>query len=126
MQKWLVGLFAPFVLLFVFIGCSKSSNGDIEKVNVYEMVDFSTYNKDSLITFSDSNEIKKFIYAFKSANRVSGVVDVAEPEYKVELGDETYFLWIGEESGAIMNLNDRNTLYTLSKSSAGTIYELLK
>jgi len=50
---------------------------------------------------------------------------MADPEYKVELGDESYFLWVSEEYGTIMNLNDTNTIYTLSKSSAKTIKELL-
>ncbi|WHY85735.1 hypothetical protein QNH39_24535 [Neobacillus novalis] len=122
MRKWIVKLFLPFVLLFVLIGCSKSSD-NTEKVNVYKMVSFSLTEKDSLITFSDSKVIKVFIDAFNNAKRVPGVVDVAEPEYKVELGDKKYFLWIRQESGTIMNLNDRNTVYTLSKSSVKTINE---
>lgn len=89
------------------------------------MKSFSTIEEDSLTTFTDSESIKDFIQAFNNAKKDPGVVNMADPEYKVELGDESYFLWVSEGHGTIMNLNDTNTIYTLSKNSAETIEELL-
>ncbi len=69
-------------------------------------------------------------YCSDSATRLltmlkPGIVNMADPEYKVELRDESYCLWVSEEYETIMNLNDTNTTYTLSKSLTKTINELL-
>ena len=39
------------------------------------------------------------------------------PQFKVEMGRKSYFLWISEESGAIMDVKDTHTLYELSNKS---------
>ena len=124
MKKWIVKFFVLFVFILVLVGCNQSQE-NIEKVNVYEMKSFSAIEEDSSTTFTDSKVVKDFIKAFNNAKREPGIVNMADPEYKVELGDESYFLWVSEEYGTIMNLNDTNTIYTLSKSSAKTIKELL-
>lgn len=89
------------------------------------MESFSDIKRDSLISFTDSKVVNNFVKAFNDANKMPGIVDMADPKYKVELGEESYFLWIYEESGTIMNLKDTHTVYTLSKSSAKMINELL-
>jgi hypothetical protein len=124
MRKSILKLFMSLVFIIVLVCCSKSPD-NIEKVNVYKMKSFSVIEEDSLVTFSDSKMIKDFVKAFNTAKKVPGIVDMADPAYKIELGDKSYFLWITQESGTIMNLNDTKTIYTLSKSSVKTIYELL-
>lgn len=89
------------------------------------MKNFSTVKEDSLTTFIDLETIKDFSKAFNNAKKEPGIVNMSDPDYKVELGDESYFLWVSEEHGTIMNLSDTNTVYTLSKNSAKTINELL-
>lgn len=117
----LLFIFVVFNLLFVS-GCSSEN---IEKIDVYEMESFSIIKKDSLVSYTDSKVVSNFVNAFKNANKEQGIVDMADPEYKVEIGEESYYLWISEEQGTIMNVNDTHTIYTLSKSSAKTINELL-
>lgn len=107
-----------------FVGGCSSIN--IEKVEVYETESYSVIKKNSLISFTDSKVVSNFVKAFKTAKKQPGIVDMAAPEYKVEFGEETYFLWISEEQGTIMNSNDTHTIFTLSKSSAKIINELLK
>jgi len=108
-------------LLFI-VGCSYEN---IEKVNVFEMESFSKVKEGSLRTFTDLKDVNIFEAAFNNAKKEPGIVDMADPEYKVELGSVAYFLWISEEHGTIMNLNDTHTIYTLSKNSAKAVYELL-
>ncbi|WP_394188746.1 hypothetical protein [Paenisporosarcina quisquiliarum] len=117
----LLFIFIVFTLLLVS-GCSSKN---IEKIDVYEMESFSNIKKDSLTSFTDSKVVSNFVNAFENANKEQGIVDMADPEYKVEIGEESYYLWISEEQGTIMNVNDTHTIYTLSKSSAKTINELL-
>jgi hypothetical protein len=118
---FVVFLFAIFTSFFI-VGCS---SGNIEKVKVYQMKSFSSVEKDSLTTFTDSKTVKDVIKTFNNAKKEPGIVNRADPEYKVELEDESYFLWISEEYGTIMNMNDTNTIYTLPKNSVKTINELL-
>ncbi|AOV08022.1 hypothetical protein [Sporosarcina ureilytica] len=77
------------ILLFAFLaslsGCSKGIK-EVKKVNVYEMESFSEVRGDSLVTFTDKKAIKQFKKTFSSAKKQPGVVDMADPQYKVELG----------------------------------------
>jgi hypothetical protein len=36
-----------------------------------------------------------------------------DPEFKIEFEIVTYFLWINEKSGVIMNAKDRHDLYPI-------------
>jgi hypothetical protein len=104
-------------------GCSIEK---IEQVDVYEMESFSKVNKDLYASFSDSKDVNVFVIAFKKVNKKPGIFDVSDPQYKVVLGEESYYLWINATYGSIMYENDSYTLYTLSKRSAKKIYDLLE
>lgn len=114
------GLLIGFILFLN--GCSSVS---VDQVNVYEMENFADAKSDSLISYTDTEDIETFVNAFKTAKKEPGVVDMAEPDYRVEFGEESYFLWISPELGTIMNENDTNTIYSLTKRSAKEIYELV-
>ncbi|RAP77237.1 hypothetical protein DL346_01675 [Paenibacillus montanisoli] len=114
---------AILILSSLLIGCT---NEKIEQLNVYEMESFQETNLDSLKVIPDPTDISIFNTAFKRAKKNPGIADMADPHYKVELGKETYFLWITEESGTIENVNDTHTTYSLSKESAGEVYQLMK
>lgn len=59
------------------------------------------------------------------AEKQPGVVNMADPEFRMAVGEETYFLWIDEKSGTIMNTKDANTIYSLPASSVNQINELI-
>lgn len=90
------------------------------------MESFSAIKKNSLTSYTDPKVVSNIVKAFKKAKKEPGVVEMVDPEYKVEFGEESYYLWISSEHGTIMNLEDTHTTFTLSKSSAKTIYELVK
>ena len=108
--------------MFSILGFSAKNS---DKVDVYEMESFSDIKQDSLISFTDPKIVSDFVKTFKNAKKEPGIVDMADPKYKIEFGQESYFLWISEDHGTIMNVEDTHTIYTLSKSSAKMIYELL-
>ena len=85
------------------------------------MESFSVVKDDSLVEITDTEIINSFKKAFNAAKKQSGVVNMADPEYKVELGKETYYLWISEESGTIMNTKDTHSIYSLDRNSAKKI-----
>ena len=129
MKKSIVSFFVLSAFSFILFGCSKSSEQlkeNIEKVYIFEMMNsFSKVNEDSKIIISDSKEITDIKEAVNSAEKLSGIVDVAEPHYKIEIGEEAYFLWLIEESGTIMDVKDTNTVYKLSNKSVQRVNELI-
>lgn len=50
---------------------------------------------------------------------------MTDPQYQFSIGEESYFLWITEDSGTIMNSKDTHTIYTLSSNSVQKIYEFV-
>ncbi|RIX59213.1 hypothetical protein D3P08_03385 [Paenibacillus nanensis] len=111
------------LLISSLIGCT---NRQIDKINIYEMESFQETKNDSLKEITDTTDISVIVSAFKLAVKNSGIADMADPHYKVELGTETYFLWIAENSGTIENIKDTHTTYSLSEKSAREIYQLVR
>ncbi|WP_039044374.1 hypothetical protein [Sporosarcina sp. ZBG7A] len=124
MKKCLVIAIFLFVLIPTLSGCSNGIKA-VKEVNVYEMESFAEVKKDSLVTFTDEKAIKRFKKAFSSAKKQPGVVDMADPDYKVELGEKSFFLWLGQEYGTIMDVSDTNTIYSLSAKSVDKINDQL-
>ncbi|MCM3729959.1 hypothetical protein M3226_31055 [Neobacillus cucumis] len=122
MKRWLLIFIVVAFNVFSTVGCSSRN---IEKIDVYQMVSFSDVKENSLISFTDSKDVINFVKEFKKANKEPGIVDMIDPEYKVNFGDESYFLWLNEEHATIMNVKDTHTIYTLPKSSTNTINQLL-
>jgi hypothetical protein len=118
--------FRMFVLLFAFLfvvtGCA---NEKTNQIKIYKMKSFQEKEQNSLKVITNTAEISVFSRAFKHATKNPGIADMADPNYKVELGKETYFLWIADEAGTIENVNNTNTTYSLSKKSAEEVYQLM-
>ncbi|HZG87963.1 hypothetical protein [Paenibacillus sp.] len=121
-------VFALF-LLAVFLWNRYAYSGDAangnasspQKVTVYEMESFSSVDNDSLIAITDAEAIRTVRAAIGQAQKYPGIINVVDPEYKIEFGAETYYLWINENSGSLMNIKDTHTIYTLPASSAKTL-----
>ncbi len=109
-------------LILFLTGCSSAS---VDQIDVYEMENFLDAKANSLISYTDPQDVDLFVNAFKTAKKEPGVVDMAEPDYRVEFGEESYFLWISPDQGAVMNEKDTHTIYSLKKKSAKKIYELV-
>ncbi|MGW6383756.1 hypothetical protein [Peribacillus butanolivorans] len=96
---------------------------NLEEVTIYKM------DKDSKrIVITDKEAIKTIKTAIKSAEKQPGIVNMADPQYKINLGDEIYFLWLtrsGGTIGIIMNAKDTGTIYSLSEKSTTQLNELL-
>jgi hypothetical protein len=122
MGKHIYSILIFAAMLFIVNGCSTDN---INEVYVYEMEGFAETKKHSMQVITDSDEISIFTKAFKNVNKTSGIVNMADPNYKVEIGKETYFLWVDELSGTIMNAKDTHTTYTLSKENAKEINQVL-
>lgn len=114
------------LILFLFSLVSGCSPDKIEEVSLYKMKSFSETKMDSLKVITESKDIHILMEAINGASKNPGLSDMIDPHYKVQLGEETYFLWIYPDSGAVMNLNDTHTTYSLTEKSVKEITELIK
>lgn len=97
----------------------------IDQVVINEMESFSVVKVDSERTLTNQEDIKTIQDAFLNANKEPGVADMSDPQYKFRLGANSYYLWIHESSGTIMNRKDTHVIYSLSEEAAQGVYKLL-
>lgn len=94
---------------------------ELKKVNIYKAKSISEVKKDSFIEITDKQAINQLRKAFNHAKNQSGIVNMADPQYKVKIGEKSYFLWISDKSGTIMKIEDTHTIYLLSNESTKLI-----
>lgn len=81
-------------------------------------------NSETLV-IEDTETINMIKEAVSNSEKQPGIVDMADPEFKIKIGEETYFLWVDEKSGTIMNTKDTHTIYSLSVSSIKQINNII-
>lgn len=107
------------------LGACSNELGEVKQVDVYKMESFDQVQKDSLVTFKSKEEIKVFEKAFTHLKKKKGKVDIMDPEYKVELGDKSYFMWLNQEKVAVMDTEDTDTLYLLTEDNSKRIQKIM-
>ncbi|WP_308634087.1 hypothetical protein [Paenibacillus silvisoli] len=112
-------------VIFIFAWLAGCTNDKIAYIHIYEMESFQKPKPDSLQVITYTSDIALFSSAIKGAKRNAGIADMADPQYKVDIGEEAYFLWLTEQAGTIENVKDTHTTYSLSKESAKDIFRLL-
>ena len=91
-----------------------SSNG-AKKIKVQEMISFSKEKKDSAITITDSEKVKTIETAIREAKRQDGIADMSDPQYRIDIGKDSYYLWFhDDESATIMNSKDTHTIFKIN------------
>jgi hypothetical protein len=113
-------------LVVIMLTVSACSFHKIEEVRIYKMESYSETNQKSLKVISEMEDVNILKSAISNAYKNFGVKNMADPEYKIELGKEEYFLWADANSGTLMNLKDNNTTYSFPESSNKKVNELVK
>lgn len=114
------------LFLFLLSSISACSSEIIDKVSLYEMESFSETKMDSKKVLTQTKDIDIFLAAISGASENPGISDMIDPHYKVELGEETYLLWIYKDSGTVMNLKDTHITYSLTEKSVKEVQEVIK
>lgn len=131
------GLLISLVLAlsFTLFGCSANQlelNGEIvKKIIVSESENFGKVSSEVIYETEEEAELMSFIKAFKSAKKIAGVLDVTVPNYDVSFVNDNgksqgYHLWLSEQAGMIMRVNDTNTGYKLSKESVQELNTIME
>ena len=80
---------------------------------------------DSVKEITDLDEIATIQAAIKNAVKQPGIVNMADPEFMIEVGEQSFYLWIQEEAGTIMNVDDTHTIYLLEKKNAKEVKRIV-
>ncbi|TYS67440.1 hypothetical protein FZC76_12670 [Sutcliffiella horikoshii] len=121
-----------FIIIFALLlmACSVDKTAEvkqtIDQITIHQMENFSQVKDDSEKILTIQEHIKRIQNAFSSAKKEPGVVEMTDPHYKVKLNGETFFLWIHESSGTIMNTKDTHVIYSLSEEAATEVFKLLE
>ena len=94
------------------------------EVPIVEVQRLHRLDGESPVVFRDSIDIKLFNEAVKTAVKEPGLANMSDPMYKVTVGDDSYFLWLINGQGTIMNAQDTHTIYSLQEHSTKAL-ELL-
>lgn len=89
------------------------------------MKSFGQVIDNSQLEVTDKQTIEGVAEAISRANKVSGVADVADPDFKVEFGEKEFYLWVSADHGSVMDVADSHTLYTLEEKDARQLYSFL-
>lgn len=77
------------------------------------------------LVIEDTETIEMIEEAVSNSKEQPGIVNMEDPEFKIEIGEETYFLWVDEKSGTFMNTKDTHTIYSLPVSSIKQINNII-
>lgn len=132
MKKLKLVVFTSMLLcVLLIVACSTETEetlhipNNLESVTITAMESFTEEKQQSAVVIVDSTDISMLQEAFQSAVKLDGIVDMADPHYKIEMVDQSYFLWINETSGSMMHTEDTHHLYQLSDEAAIQVYEII-
>ncbi|WP_078552883.1 hypothetical protein [Bacillus alkalicellulosilyticus] len=96
-----------------------------EEINIYGMESFTKIMDDSLIVLQNPLDIKLVKDSIKTAVKQPGIFDMTDPDFLIDLGVDSYFLWLDDTSGVIMNTNETHTIFILSEEYAIQIFDIV-
>ncbi|WP_445480630.1 hypothetical protein ACULLL_10975 [Lysinibacillus irui] len=127
-------MLVTFLAVFLF-GCNEERlpGGELTKVSLSIGAEFGQVNTDFMVIYEDEKSLHLFQQAISTAVKNEGVVDMALPEYDIQLLDTAgnkygYHLWLGEngQSSVLMNTKDTHTIYTVSKDYTEALIALVR
>ncbi|PYZ97658.1 hypothetical protein CR205_03430 [Alteribacter lacisalsi] len=119
-------LYLISLLFTIFLtGCGGVNVSSTDRMEIYEMISFQEANEDSRMETADQETIDTFREAFRKADRSRGTVDMADPDYLVAFGDDSFFLWLSNSGGSVIDTSDTHTLYSLSAGDSETLSRII-
>lgn len=96
------------------------------KENIKPLLKINPNAKIEFIDLKGSDKTAIFSKAIRDWTKEEGISYIEYPQYAFNLGDESFYLWLSDEKGRIMNTKDIYTIYLLSNSSLKEIKEFIE
>jgi hypothetical protein len=139
MRKLILLFFLTVFIPAILFGCQSESNTEFQasenltKVSISLSNGFGKVNSDFFVIYEDKETLEIFSSVFSTAVQEEGIVDIAEPEFDLEViyedgKKQELHLWVGtpEQRSTLMNTNNTNTIYTVSKEMTAKLIELVQ
>ncbi|MFJ9465774.1 hypothetical protein [Viridibacillus arvi] len=113
-------LFLMMGLVVFLSACNNKKSEELaEAIKVQEAIDFTKVNPDTVQTITNTSDIAIVQKLFKNAKKMNGVVDVMEPQYRIQIDNHLYFLWLDLDNNTaiIMDEKDTHTIYKISDAT---------
>ncbi len=103
------------VIALLLAACSPDIHAD--QIAVYSFTSFHGWGGDPVIVLEDEEAVNAFTETLSEGSRLSGAVDVVEPDWTVVLdGKDAWHLWLDDENGSAMHADDTHTLYEVGST----------
>lgn len=96
------------------------------KENIMPKAKINPKAKIEVIDLKDKDKITIFKNAIKDATKNLNRYYLVNPDYSFTLDEDTYYLWLSEDEGSIMNAKDIYATFLLSKNSLNEIDKILQ
>lgn len=118
-------LFAAFILSACQNSLISAEQRDANELVLYQMERFGEVKENTRAEVADKQMMEMFADAISRADKLQGVVDVVDPDFQLEFGGKTFYLWVGKDHGSVMDEADTHTLYALEEKDAEQLYSFL-
>lgn len=137
MKKFYRFIVSILLIPLILIGCQstvddETPNDEISKVSLSNSNTIGQINTDFFTVYEDEEVLETFQNIFTSAVKQEGIVDIAEPEFDLEViykegNKQEYHLWLGEkdEQSTLMQVEDTHTIYTISEETTNQLIDLV-
>ncbi|OED33150.1 hypothetical protein BHE17_12090 [Planococcus maritimus] len=121
----LMCLFATTVLSACQNGLIGAEQRDTDKLVLHQMERFGEVKENTRTEVTDTQAIELFADAISRADKLQGIADVIDPDFQLDFGGKTFYLWVSEDQGSVMDESDTHALYTLKEKDAEELYSYL-
>ncbi|HZK46976.1 MAG TPA: hypothetical protein VFC64_03465 [Atopostipes sp.] len=137
MKKFYRFIVSILLIPLILIGCQstvddETPNDEISKVSLSNSNTIGQINTNFFTVYEDEEVLETFQNIFTSAVKQEGIVDIAEPEFDLEViykegNKQEYHLWLGEkdEQSTLMQVEDTHTIYTISEEATNQLIDLV-
>jgi len=106
---------------------------DLQEVKVSRSQRFGSVYPAVLGTFASEEDLTVFVDAFRSADKLEGILDIARPEYDLTFvgkdGETGFHLWLGQSPGSkglYTYVEDSGTGYTISEENTDRLRQMIQ
>lgn len=121
------------LLAVVLLGCNEKPDDELAKVSISIGAKFNKVNTDFFKEYTDEESLTLFQQAITTAVKNEGIVNMATPEYDVQIVDTAgnkygYHLWLGDkgQNSGLMHVKDTHSIYTISEDFTEKLAALVR
>ena len=108
---WMIGL-------ATILSACNSEVSNNQSTEIKEVQKTTTYMESTAIHITSDSHIAWLHELFHNAIKLDGIVNMADPQYRIQLKAKQYNVWFNEDgTAAFMDIEDTHTLYKVSDAA---------